>query len=144
YLPSHNVLAVGATSATAVATGTVVASPTPGPSSTPTSAAPTPDATPTPIAATPTPLPTSTLTPTAAPGAGQVRVPALVGLPVAQAQVLVTRSGLGNTYVNYQGARDLPAAALASVPVGAVLSQQPAPGAIVPKGTTVCLAARKE
>jgi hypothetical protein len=64
-------------------------------------------------------------------------------MPIGQAQLLVTRAGLANTYVNYQGPGDISVAALQSVPIGAVLSQIPAPGATVPRNTTVFLAARK-
>ncbi len=65
-------------------------------------------------------------------------------MSASQAQVLVSQAGLSNTYINYQGPDNVPAAALAAVAVGAVLSQSPAPGALVPKGTAVFLAARKK
>ncbi len=127
YLPSHNVILVGgaAKTATPTAVKTVTASPT---------------ATGTPS----TPVPAISPTPTATLAGGLVRVPGLVGMSASQAQVLVSQAGLSNTYINYQGPDNVPAAALAAVAVGAVLSQSPAPGALVPKGTAVFLAARKK
>ena len=144
YLPSHNVIAVGATSATATPTNTPKTTPTS--AQTPMSVPVTPTARSTfaigqgaPVAlATTTPVPTATAT-----TVGPVRVPNLVGLPVAQAQASITQSGLANTYVNYQGSADLPASAVKSIAIGAVLSQVPAPGGVVAKGTTIYLAARK-
>jgi hypothetical protein len=116
YEPAHNVVVVGTKGATPTAT--------PAPA-TPTSAAGTPG-------------PTSP----AQPG-GQIRVPALVGLPEAQARQLVATVGLQNSYTNYQGPGDVPQAALDQVPVGAVLSQIPPPGTAVAPGTTVYIAVRK-
>lgn len=74
---------------------------------------------------------------------GRIRVPALVGLSEAQARQSVAGLGLTNTFANYQGPSDLPAATLNQVAVGAVLSQIPAPGTPVAPGTTVYLAVRK-
>lgn len=75
---------------------------------------------------------------------GQIRTPNLVGLPEAEAQQVITAVGLMTTYANYQGPGDVPAAALNAVPVGDVLSQNPSPGAAVPRGTTVYIAVRKQ
>lgn len=134
YLPSRNVMSIGAAGATA--TSTVTRTPSPTATQAATS---TPTMTPTPrVTVAPTRTPTSVSV-----AAGQSRVPTLVGIPEARAQSLITQSGLSTTYVNYQGPSELPAAALRSVPVGAVLSQIPAPGTVVARGTTVYLAVRK-
>lgn len=74
---------------------------------------------------------------------GRIKVPPLVGLTEAQARQLVSQVSLQNTFSNYQGPGDVPAAALNQVPVGAVLSQLPPPGTVVGPGTTVYLAVRK-
>jgi LCP family protein required for cell wall assembly len=76
--------------------------------------------------------------------AGQVVVPSFIGLPEAFAQRAIMESGLMTTYVNYQIASDVADKAyFLSIPPGAVLSQLPAPGTHVPRGTKVALAVRK-
>jgi hypothetical protein len=117
YRPSRNVVLVGTKGAT-----------------------PTPAVTPTAAAAPATPTPARA--PARLPD-GKVQVPSFVGMPEAQARKLVEQSGLNNTYTNYQGQGQVPPAALASVEVGSVLSQQPAPGTPVTPGTTIHLAVRK-
>ena len=129
YEPARNVLAVGTKGAkpTAVPTNTPIpVSPTVAPPATPMAK---PTAPPTPIVYV---LPD-----------GQVRVPSLVGMPEAQAKALVSNVSLQNTYTNYQGQGSVPDQNLKQVAVGAVLSQNPTPGSIVPKGTTIYLAVRK-
>jgi hypothetical protein len=75
---------------------------------------------------------------------GRIRVPVLVGLSEAEAQQVIAAVGLATTYTNQQGPGDVPAAVLATVDVGQVLSQSPSAGTAVPKGTTVYLAVRKQ
>ena len=71
-------------------------------------------------------------------------MPNLVGLTVAQAQQTIVNAGLKTTYVNYQTADNVPDKSFFnSIPPGHVLSQIPAPGTSVAKGTVVYLAARK-
>lgn len=115
----------------------------PTPTWTPTpSPTPTPSLSPTPTA-TALPAQQSVASPTAL-AAGMVRVPRLVGLPEAEARRLVDSARLANTYTNYQSAEDVPdGAAFAAVPVGHVVSQTPAPGAVVHEGSIVYLAVRK-
>ena len=73
------------------------------------------------------------------------RVPDLVGLPEAEARRLVDSLGLANTYTNYQTADDVSDKAyFSSIPVGHVVSQMPAPGSVVQRGTVVYLAVRKQ
>lgn len=74
---------------------------------------------------------------------GRIRTPNLLGVPAGEAQQVVVAVGLSMTYINYQGPGEVPASALNGVPVGAVLSQNPQPGAPVPRGTTMYLAVRK-
>jgi hypothetical protein len=74
---------------------------------------------------------------------GRIRTPNLVGLPEAEAQQVLVAVGLSTTYANYQGPGDVPSSALNSVPVGAVLSQNPQPGTPVGRAWTVYLAVRK-
>ncbi len=74
-----------------------------------------------------------------------VVVPHLVGLPEADAQRLITDSGLMTAYVNYQTVADVPDRNyFLSIPPGHVLSQTPASGQTVPAGTRVFLAVRKQ
>jgi serine/threonine-protein kinase len=76
----------------------------------------------------------------------KVTVPDLMGKQEADAQRLVVDSGLATSYVNYQADKDVPAAEkwrLDLVKPGAVLSQDPAAGSVVERGTTVYLAVRK-
>ena len=73
-----------------------------------------------------------------------VIVPKLIGVPEATAQQLINESGLMTTYVNYQTANDVADKTFfRSIASGAVLSQNPLPGAEVPPGTKVYLAVRK-
>ena len=74
---------------------------------------------------------------------GQARVPSLVGMPEAQACAAVDAAGLANTYTNYQGPGDVPAAALEAVPVEHVLRQSPSAGTLAPLGARIYLAVRK-
>lgn len=101
--------------------------------------------TPTPVPPTPTPAPTPTPTPALAPD--EVIVPDLIRLPEAEAMRRITASGLMTTYNNYQTVDQVAPEARAfflSVPPGHVVSQIPAPGTRVKKGTRVHLAIRKE
>jgi hypothetical protein len=135
YLPARNVTLVGTKGA--------APRPTVSPTVSPAAETRTPvvSATVTPKAAT-TPTPAARPTEARLPN-GQIKVPALVGMPEAQARALVDQAGLANTYTNYQGAGQVPPNVLGSVAVGSVLSQNPAPGAVVAAGTTVYLAVRK-
>ncbi|HLG50810.1 MAG TPA: penicillin-binding protein 1C [Chloroflexota bacterium] len=122
----------------------------------PTRSAPLP--TPTPLPPTPTPVPpTATPTPTAVVvpahatpiavpnNPNEVIVPSLIGLPEADAQRIITESGLMTTYVNYQTINEVPDRSyFLSIPPGAVLSQLPQPGTRVPRGTRVYIAVRKQ
>jgi hypothetical protein len=123
YEPAHNVMVVGTKGIT----------PTP-------STSPTPVVTPTAVPSTPTPVPSPASFRQAD---GRIQVPSLVGMPEGPARQLITNVGLQNTFTNYQGPGDVPAAALNQVSVGAVLSQQPPPGTLVSAGTTVYIAVRK-
>lgn len=122
YDPAHNVLLVGTKGAKPTATPTK-------PPATATPAPPSPTATP------------KSVTPTVA--AGAIAVPRLTGMPEAKARALVSSLKLQNSATNYQGKGDIPDAARQTVPVGAVLSQIPAPGTKVAPGTTVYIAVRK-
>src|SRR5207244_2622187 len=66
----------------------------------------------TPVEAKPASQPIAASTPTSVATSALVPVPSLLGLAATQAQALVTREGLTNTYVNYQGPDSVPAAAL--------------------------------
>ena len=118
---------------------------------------PTPTITP---QASPTPVPIVN-TPTAAPVVpsvssgridpslydlpnGEVRIPSFIGMSENDAQQAIGDIGLSTTYVNAQGPGDVSAGVLDAVAVGQVLSQTPAPGTVVPRGTKVFLAVRKE
>jgi hypothetical protein len=138
YLPSRNVTLVGTKGATPRPTVSATVSPTGSPAVD--TRTPTANLTPTPKATTPTPAPRAT---EARLPNGQIKVPALVGMPEARARALVDQAGLANTYTNYQGPGQVPANVLASVAVGSVLSQNPAPGTAAAPGTTVYLAVRK-
>jgi len=101
----------------------------------------------TPVADTPTAVPSAPAA-TATPSGyrlpdGRIRVPSVIGMPEAQAKSLIGSVGLQNSFTNYQGPGDVPAATLNRVPVGAVLSQTPAPGTILSPGTIVYIAVRK-
>ena len=109
------------------------------------------DAPPTPApTSTPTPTPAYTqwipLTPIATPGDGSqfVIVPNVIGRSEAEARSIIDASLLSNTYTNYQGPGDLPNDVLSRVPPGHVLSQTPAPGTRVLRGTRVYIAVRKQ
>jgi len=129
YLPAGNVWLVGTKGATPKASpmpdahGTVLATPTPARHQ---------------VTATPTPPPVQTRL-----ANGQVRVPALVGQPEAQARRVVDQAGLANTYTNYQGPGQVPPNIVNTVAVGSVISQNPAPGTVVAAGTTIFLAVRR-
>ncbi len=114
---------------------------------TPTPAPPTPTPLPPPPTATATPVPVPVqATPIPAPSDPRmVVVPSLVGMAEAEAQRLINQSGLMTTYVNYQTINDVPDKSyFQSIPPGHVLSQLPQPGTIVPRGTRVYLAVRKQ
>ena len=64
-----------------------------------------------------------------------VVVPKLVGLPEGEAQAAIKAAGLTPTFANHSGHDP-------SVPVGAVESQQPVAGTVVPRGTTVYINVR--
>lgn len=113
-------------------------------------------ATATAVPATPTPRPAPPTTPTPQPTTAPPKpaavqppsnvsiVPAVVGLPEAQARVAIQNAGLNNTYTNYQTANDVVDKALFNrTQPGGVLSQNPAPGAQLPRGTTVFIAVRR-
>jgi len=110
----------------------------------------TPTATPAPREQRPSSRPDSPesiiATPISVPGSpDMVVVPNLVGLPEAVAQRVINESALMTTYVNYQTINDVPDRRFfLSIPVGSVLSQHPAPGTKVPRGTRIALAVRKE
>ncbi len=72
-----------------------------------------------------------------------VTVPSVIGLPEGEARARIAGAGLSNTYSNYQGKGDIPDGELMKVPIGSVLSQQPPPGALKERGTTVFIAVRK-
>lgn len=76
----------------------------------------------------------SEVTITVSSGKPKVAVPALIGRPEAEAQDMIVQAGLTKTYVNYQD--------YTTVPPGAVISQEPKPGTMVEKGTTVYIAVR--
>jgi LCP family protein required for cell wall assembly len=115
-------------------------------------AAPTPPggagfAPPTPVrrAPGPTVVVASRLKPVVAPNNPNLLiVPKLVGMSEAEAQRAINESGLMTTYVNYQSSSDVADKAFfATIPPGAVLSQQPPPGTAVPPMTRIALAVRK-
>jgi RNase adaptor protein for sRNA GlmZ degradation len=67
-----------------------------------------------------------------------------VGLREAIAQTIISQSDLMTNYVNYQTASDVADKTFfRSTPPGAVLSQFPAAGTRVPRGTRILLAIRK-
>jgi len=104
--------------------------------------------TPRPIEVRPLPTPTSTsdssTTTTQSGDSSIVAVPSLIGLSEADAQSLINRSGLMTTYVNYQTSKDVADRRyFESIAPGHVLSQSPAPGEKVPRGTRVVIAVRK-
>lgn len=68
-------------------------------------------------------------------GREKVAVPDVVGKLEAEAQEMIVKAGLSKTWVNYQ---DFP-----YVAPGHVLSQEPKPGTLVEKGTTVYIAVRR-
>jgi membrane carboxypeptidase/penicillin-binding protein PbpC len=121
-----------------------VPTPTPGPpTATPSPVPPTPTSLPVPVQAPPTATP---VVEPSAPivNANVVVVPNLIGLPEAEAQRLITASGLMTSYANYQTINDVPDKSyFQSIRPGAVLSQLPQPGTSVPRGTKVFIAVRK-
>ncbi|MBI4321334.1 MAG: protein kinase [Chloroflexi bacterium] len=72
-----------------------------------------------------------------------IGVPAVIGLPEAEARAHIEAARLRNSYTNYQGKGDIPDSELVKVQVGQVLSQRPPPGMLVDPGTTVYIAVRK-
>ena len=62
-------------------------------------------------------------------GKQKVAVPNLIGKPEAEAQDTIVKAGLAKSFPNYQG--------FTTVPPGDVISQEPKPGTMVDKGTTV-------
>jgi len=74
---------------------------------------------------------------------GRIRTPNLVSLTEDEAQRVINAVGFQTSYANDQGPGDVPASILDSVPVGHVLSQNPAPGSPQPRGTTIYIAVRK-
>jgi len=124
--------------ATPTVSGSVTVTPTA--SDTP-ETTPTPFATDIPLSPSPTPPPTWTPAPppptaTPAPPPGMVAVPNVVGMIEQDGQQAIKNAGLATTFPNYQSG-------YTSQPAGHILSQQPAPGAIVAKGTTVYIAVRR-
>ena len=78
-------------------------------------------------------------------GASAVTVPHVVGMPEAQAKSTLIAAGLKvSPYVNYQGHKDLPDAILQMASVGCVLSTTPSAGMVVPPGTEVAIAVRRD
>ena len=77
----------------------------------------------------------STVILTVSSGKPKVLVPDLVGRTEAEAQDMIVKAGLTKTWVNYQD--------YTFVPPGHVLSQEPKPGTLVEKGTTVYIAVRR-
>ena len=78
-------------------------------------------------------------------GASAVTVPNVVGMPEAQAKSTLIAAGLKvSPYVNYQGHKDLPDAILQMASVGCVLSTTPMAGVVVPPGTEVTIAVRRD
>lgn len=119
---------------TDIVTGTV----TPGATETPATSTPTVTDTP---GDTPTPPPTWTPTPqgptaTPAPPPGKVNVPSVIGMSEEQAQQSIKNAGLATSFPNYQ-------TQFTSQPPGHVLSQQPQPGTVVNRGSTVLIAVRR-
>jgi LCP family protein required for cell wall assembly len=89
--------------------------------------------------------PTATLAATTTPSAALVVVPSLIGLAESDAQRLIANAGLQTSYVNYQTSSDVADHRyFLSIAPNHVLSQSPAPGASVPRGTKVFLAVRKD
>ncbi|HEX9016217.1 MAG TPA: Stk1 family PASTA domain-containing Ser/Thr kinase [Chloroflexota bacterium] len=76
----------------------------------------------------------SEVTLTVSSGRAKVAVPNVIGKPEAEAQDAIVQAGLTKTWVNYQD--------YTTVPPGAVISQDPKPGTMVEKGTTVYIAVR--
>ncbi|MBI3980160.1 MAG: PASTA domain-containing protein [Chloroflexi bacterium] len=79
-------------------------------------------------------------------GPEMATVPPLIGLSEGEAKDLLARNKLKlfRWGINYQGSRDLPAEVLRRVPVGHVLSTRPEAGTLVPVGSEVEMAVRKE
>ena len=77
----------------------------------------------------------------------RVAVPALVGKPEAEAQRMLREAGLATTYVNYQTVDDVPAGvrpAFLTLPVGSVVSSNPAAGTLLERGSVVLIAVRSK
>lgn len=132
-----------AAEATPTPTGTTGPTPTPTTRPEPT---PRPTSTPIPPAtATPTPAPSPTATATDDDDGpvGNVRVPNVQGLTLAQATALLADRGLEVGNVVYITQADLPPGLnITIVDVGEVYFQNPAPGSLLPSGGSVALAIR--
>jgi beta-lactam-binding protein with PASTA domain len=103
---------------------------------------PTPTPTPTPLRSAPS---TSTTPIPATANGSEVAVPNLVGLSEDEARRALDAAGLTTTYVNYQTASDVADHHFfLSIAPGHVLSQSLPPSTIVPRGTKVLFAVRKE
>jgi len=78
-------------------------------------------------------------------GSNQIVVPNVVGLQEKQGQTVLSQAGLSNSpFVNYQGISQVPVSILNTVCQGCVLSTTPGAGQVVPRGTVVHMAVRKE
>ena len=76
-------------------------------------------------------------------GSDQV-VPSLIGLTEADARKTIQGAGLNNTYSNYQTLNDVADKTYFNrAAPGRVLSQSPAPGSTVGRGTTIYIAVKK-
>ncbi len=106
---------------------------------------PTASGTPTsPFMEEPTPTPTPTPTPEPLP-AGWTRVPDVFAMPEQQALKMIRDAGLVVGGVNYQTQKDMPPGVdIRIVPPGHVLSVTPTYGTLLPRGSTVYVAVRKE
>lgn len=92
----------------------------------------------------PTPTPTPTPTPVPIPQ-GWTRVPDVFGLPEEQALRMIREAGLVVGGVNYQTQKDMPPGVdIKIVPPRHVLSVTPTYGTVLPKGSVIFVAVRKE
>jgi hypothetical protein len=78
-------------------------------------------------------------------GGNLVMAPNIIGLPEGEAQSQIRAAGLATAPPVYQTQADMPPGVdITSVPVGAVISASPLPGARIERGTVVTIAVRKE
>jgi len=92
--------------------------------------------------AMPMPVPSPTMLMTV--GSNTIIVPNLIGLPLADAEQRLTQLGLSTGDVSYRTLKNARGSrALFIIPPGAVLSELPAPGYRVPRGTKIGLTVRK-